>query len=256
MIAGIVIKGSGYVQMLLRAIGPSLKDFGVAAPVKDPVITLFRGSQSIAQNNNWASSDNASSISSTSNLVGAFPLSSNSKDAALLLKVPTGAYTAHITGVSGSTGTALVEIYNSDKVLGLTSTANFSSISMRGEVSVGNDVIIAGFVVSGEAPKRVLIRAIGPELRKSNISNALVDPILQLYQTKNGNSFQIAFNNNWSADANTISATSSKIGIQKLDPNSRSSAMVVWLEPGIYTAHGISANSSRGITLVEIHEVP
>ncbi len=256
MIAGIVVGGTGYKQILVRAIGPSLAGLGVANPISDPFITLYQGSTAIAQNNNWSVTNNPSLISSTANLVGAFPLSSGSKDSALFLELPTGAYTAHITNVNGFTGTALLEAYDVDEASGRTSTASISSISMRGEVSTGDNVIIAGFVVSGTDPIPLLIRAVGPELANYNISNALADPLLKLYQTANGETFQIAHNDNWSVDANTIATVSTQIGVSPLNSNSKSAAMVVWLEPGIYTAHAASSNGAKGVALVEVYEAP
>src|SRR5438046_4984372 len=75
-------------------------------------------------------------------------------------------------------------------------TAKITYISTRGLVQTGNDVMIGGFIVQGTGPKKVIIRAIGPELMPPpyNIPNALADPTLELH---NATGALIASNNNW-----------------------------------------------------------
>jgi hypothetical protein len=97
--------------LLIRAIGPALAGFGVSGVLADPQITLFNNnSVAVDTNDNWSSS-NATPISAATTQVGAFPLSNGSKDAALLVTLGNGAYTAQISGVGGTAGVALVEVY-------------------------------------------------------------------------------------------------------------------------------------------------
>jgi hypothetical protein len=167
-----------------------------------------------------------------------------------------GAYTAHITGANGTTGAALVETYDVDEAFNLTSTSSLTGISLRGEISTGSDVVIAGFVITGNAPKHMLIRAIGPELAQDNVSGTLNDPLLKLYQNISGEAFEIAANDNWGTDASQITTVSHQMGISELNEGSESAAMVLWLEPGVYTAHAASSDGSRGVALVEVYEAP
>ncbi|MFY9925477.1 MAG: hypothetical protein WAK51_13435 [Opitutaceae bacterium] len=109
LIAGFVIGGSTARTVLVRASGPALVPFGVAGTLPDPELQLFSGSTLLASNNGWGGT---AEVSSTASSVGAFGWSSpTSNDSALLLTLPPGAYTAQVSGASGDTGVALVEIY-------------------------------------------------------------------------------------------------------------------------------------------------
>lgn len=111
LVPGFVIDGQGSLQMLIRAVGPGLSPFGVTDLLADPVLTVFRESTAIATNDNWSGVNNAAEIASASAAVGAFNLTSGSRDAVLLLTLPAGSYTAVVSGAGDTTGTALVELY-------------------------------------------------------------------------------------------------------------------------------------------------
>ncbi|MEI7552145.1 MAG: DUF1566 domain-containing protein [Verrucomicrobiota bacterium] len=111
LIPGFVVSGPDAQQILLRAVGPSLANFGVSGPLADPTLTLYRGTEVLATNDNWSSAANAGAIAATGTAVGAFPLPAGSKDAAVLVSLSAGAYTAVVSGVGNTTGIALVELY-------------------------------------------------------------------------------------------------------------------------------------------------
>ncbi len=111
LIPGFVIGGTGALRLLVRAIGPGLANFNLSGVLADPTLTLYSGATVLATNDNWSSAANATEIAATAAAVGAFALTSGSKDAALLVTLPPGAYTAVVSGVANSTGTALVELY-------------------------------------------------------------------------------------------------------------------------------------------------
>ena len=111
LIPGFVIAGSGTVQVLVRAVGPGLAAFNVPDTLADPQITLYSGSTILASNQGWGSASNVAAIATAAAQVGAFALSSGSKDSALLVSLSAGSYTAIISGVTGTTGTVLVEVY-------------------------------------------------------------------------------------------------------------------------------------------------
>ncbi len=94
-----MISGTGSVRLLIRAVGPGLAGFGVQGALADPTVTLYRGSTVLATNDNWSSAANASEISSAATAVGAFALTSGSRDAAILTSLPAGSYTAVVSGV-------------------------------------------------------------------------------------------------------------------------------------------------------------
>lgn len=111
LIPGFVIGGSGSLRLLIRAVGPSLGQFGVPDVLADPTLTLFSGQSAIASNDSWSAGANAVEIATAASTVGAFALPSGSRDAALLMTLAPGSYTAQIRGVADTTGTALVELY-------------------------------------------------------------------------------------------------------------------------------------------------
>ena len=126
--------------------------------------------------------------------------------------------------------------------------ATFLNISTRATVQSGDRVSIGGFIISGNAPKRVVLRAIGPSLGSRGVSNALQDPILTL---NDSNSNVIAENDNWrdSQDQGAIEASS----IAPTDD--REAAIIRTLDPGAYTAVVTGKNGEQGVGLVEIYDV-
>jgi hypothetical protein len=110
LIAGFVIGGSTSRTVLIRASGPALIPFGVPGTLADPRLQLFSGSNVIASNFGWGGDP---AIESAASSVNAFSWAdSSSSDSAILVTLPPGAYTAQISGASGDTGVALVEVYD------------------------------------------------------------------------------------------------------------------------------------------------
>lgn len=110
MIAGFVLQ-EGPRRVLIRGVGPTLGGFGVSGALVDPVITLFQEQTAVETNDNWGQASNAADIRATATAVGAFALAEGGADAALLLELPAGAYTVHLSGKAGSSGVALIEVY-------------------------------------------------------------------------------------------------------------------------------------------------
>lgn len=111
LIPGFVVGGAGTMRLLIRAVGPTLAGFGVTGALADPTVTLYRDGRAVWTNDNWSISDQATEIANVSAAVGAFALGAASKDAAMIVTVTPGAYSAVVSGVGGTTGTALVELY-------------------------------------------------------------------------------------------------------------------------------------------------
>ena len=106
---GFVIGGSTAKTMLVRAIGPGLAVFGVPGTIGDPKVELFNDSgKTLATNDNWGGT---TALSNAFSDTGAFSLPPTSNDAALLITLPPGNYTATVSVSTGSTGLALVEVY-------------------------------------------------------------------------------------------------------------------------------------------------
>jgi hypothetical protein len=109
LIAGFAIGGSTSRTMLIRASGPALVPFGVPGTLPDPQLGLYSGSTLLDGNSGWGGN---ADIASAAAAVGAFAWSNpSSNDSAILVTLPPGAYTAQVSGASGDTGVALVEVY-------------------------------------------------------------------------------------------------------------------------------------------------
>jgi len=121
------------------------------------------------------------------------------------------------------------------------------NISTRVEALTGDQVPIGGFIVTGTDPKRVILRAIGPSLASTGISNPLADPVMELHAS---DSSLITSNDNWRVpDEANIEATG-------LAPtNDLESAIVTTLDPGSYTAVVSGKNGGTGVSLVEAYDL-
>jgi hypothetical protein len=218
----------------------------LANALPNPTIKIYQGSNLIAQNDDW-NKDDAAEITR----LGAFAFSAGSKDAALLTTLAPGSYTAQIADPSGTgTGVALAEIYDAS----INPNADFQrlvNISSRGRVTPDDGVLIGGFVVTGNSPKTLLIRGIGPALTNFGIAGALADPALTIYQ----DSKAIATNEGW-ANSAAITTAAIQTGAFTLPSGSKDAAELLTLNPGAYTAQIKSAkNASSGVALIEIYEV-
>jgi hypothetical protein len=250
LICGVVITGTESKRVLVRAVGPALTGFGVAGALTNPSLKIYNSEgQAILDNDDWIGAQTAASFAQT----GAFNLPEGSKDAALVTTLAPGAYTLHILS-SGPGGVALAEIYDAS----VNPNAEFQrllNISTRGEAGIGENVLIGGFVVTGNAPVKVLIRGTGPALAAFGVPGVLVDPRLRVYR----DNVLIAENDNWSADAIEANATAQAAldtGAFALSSGSKDAAMILTLAPGAYTAQVSSPDGvSTGNALVEIYEI-
>lgn len=259
VVAGFVVTGNASKQILIRAVGPGLAGLGVRDALAQPVLVLRDSTgKTVAENDGWK---NLSIISAAGDLVGAFKLAQGSRDAALLVSLAPGAYTAQVT--ANGNGIVLVEVY--DTVSGTQlSTEQIVNISTRGYVGTGDDVLVAGFVVTGGAPKRVLIRGIGPALAAFGVPGVLQDPVLKVYPAGGNN--PIAQNDNWETPqpigtqvpttAAQITAASTSTGAFPLSAGGKDAAIIVSLAPGNYSAVVSGLNNGTGAGLVEVYELP
>jgi len=249
MIAGLIISGSEPKQVLIRASGPGLTQFGITGVLDDPILVLYSGGTQIGQNDDWAT--DADHIEAAAKRVNAFAWTRGSKDAALLVTLPPGAYTAHVTGKNGTTGTALIEAYEADET---PTSGHFVNISTRAEVRTDGDVMIAGFIVGGTASKRVLIRASGPALADFGLPGTLADPVLSVMDSSQ---HQVAQNDDWGTDDQpSIDTAVAQTGAFAWKRGSKDAAVVLTLPPGAYTAIVRGKNNTMGLALIEVYETP
>ena len=163
----------------------------------------------------------------------------------------------YLTIVSDDTGgdVAYAATFNGEEDIYYVRVAPLASqllnISTRALVQTGEQVLIGGFIITGNEPKTLIIRGVGPSLTGFGVSGALADPTLELHQ---GNTI-LATNDNWKtrADGNSQEAEVEATGLPPT--NDLESAIVATLEPGGYTAILAGANSGTGVGLVEIYDV-
>jgi len=253
LIMGFVFTGSGAKAALVRGVGPGLPA-EVDARLADPQVDLFAlrsgAWERVATNDNWG---DTSELATAFAQLGCGPLAPGSADAALLGTLADNVYTAHISGVGGTTGVALAEVYDgvvSDKARRL------SALSLRNQVGTGGEILIAGFVIAGGPPLKVIVRGVGPALA-STVPGHLTDPFLRVYKYDSvASAWAITGeNDNWDGTAET-SAAFEAVGMSALTAGSKDAALVLTLEPGIYTAQLSGVGGTTGVGLVEIYELP
>jgi hypothetical protein len=157
-------------------------------------------------------------------------------------------------GRNNTTGVALVEVY----VLSPRTASILANISTRSFVQAGDNVMIGGFIVQGARPKRVIIRAIGPDLGAPpyNVPNALADPTLELHD---GTGALIASNDNWQhtiiGGIITHGQVQEIINSGYAPSNPSDSAIIADLPPGNYTAIVRGVNNTTGVGLAEVYDL-
>jgi hypothetical protein len=235
LIGGLIVSGTHPKPILLRGIGPSL---ALGGKLADPVLELHDSAGDvIASNDNWQSNSNQQEIVDTG-LAPNDPL-----EAALLLTLDPGAYTAIVRGANGGTGIALVDAYDRD----VTTDSVFGNISTRGLVQSGDNVMIGGFIILGSLDETVLVRAIGPSLSDLGVDGALEDPLVELHDS---NGDVLMTNDNW---RDTQEAEIEGTGLEPSDD--AESAILSTLAPGGYTAIVRGVGNTGGVALVEVYRL-
>ena len=251
LIVGVGVGGAGTIATkpaLFRAVGPTLSAFGVGGALADSIITAYQGSTQIAQKDDWGGGFDFSAV-------GAFALSGAApRDAAIFnVSVPIGSYSLQITGKNNATGIALAEIYDATPSAQFTgSTPRLVNVSARTQVGTGDNILIAGFVVGGTTPVRVLVRAVGPTLGAFGVGGALADPKLEIYS----GATKTAENDNWGGTAELKAAFGSVAAFALTADTSRDAALIATLPPGSYTAQISGVGNTTGVALVEVYELP
>ena len=288
LIGGFIIQGTVPKTVLIRARGPSMSGapFSIPGTLADPFLQIFSGQSLIAQNNNWQSSDPVcasagftcgapTEISAT----GLDPCRPNpgqsvsppgcGQEAAILITLPPGAYTAMESGIGGATGIGLIEVFEVD---GGANSSKLVNISTRGRVDSGDNVMIGGFIVEGSSPETVLIRARGPSMSGAPflLPGTLANPFVQLFS----GSTVIAQNDDWQTSdplcgsMGFVCGGASEIAATGLDPCvanpgqttppvgcGQESAILITLPPGGYTAILSGLGGGTGVGLIEVFKI-
>ena len=239
MISGFVISGPTNKTVAITATGPSLAAYGVTNPLGDPHLTLVRQSDGVvvATNDSWQAAPNRLAMEWT----GYAPKQIN--EAAILISLAPGAYTAIVSGSGGTTGVAVVAVYELAQA-----DVPLINLSTRGQVRAGTEVMISGFVVAPGAPKTVAIVGAGPSLAAFGVTAPLSNPTLTLVRSSDQS--VVATNDDW------VSAPyAAQLG--GLAPaDALESAILVTLDPGAYTAVLSGVGGATGMGLIAVYAVP
>jgi hypothetical protein len=255
MIGGFIVQGTGPKRVIIRAIGPELTQYGILDFLANPRLELHNGTGAlIASNDDWQTTIIGGII--TTNQVSDIQNSGHAptaaSESAIIAELQPGNYTAIVPGVNNTAGVALVEVYD----LSPGASSSLGNISTRSFVQTGEHVMIGGFVVQGTGAKRVIIRAIGPELTQYGITDFLANPRLELH---NGSGALIASNDDWQTTIIGGIITSNQVSdIQNSGhaPTAASeSAIIANLQPGNYSAIVPGVNNTAGVALVEVYDL-
>ncbi|MEY2511744.1 MAG: hypothetical protein QOE26_2507 [Verrucomicrobiota bacterium] len=237
LIGGFIITGTQPKKVIVRAIGPSLPFVG---KLENPTLELHDGTGALlASNDDWMNSSPADKQA----IIDSGIPPANDLESAIVRTLPANGagYTAIVRGANNTTGIGVVEAYDLDRTI----DSKLANISTRGLVQTGDNVLIAGTIVTGAAPQMVIIRAIGPSLP---FAGKLADPTLEL---RDGNGGLLQANDNWKDSPYKQTIIDSGIP----PTNDLESAIIAGL-PGNganYTAIVRGANNGTGIGLVEVY---
>ncbi|MDE1874992.1 MAG: hypothetical protein KGH68_02915 [Patescibacteria group bacterium] len=264
-IVGISVSGLGAStqQLLIRAMGPSLAQFGVPGAIQNSLLTLYQGQTVLDANADW--STDANSLAAAASTVGAFGFTKGLDDAAMLKSFTNGTYTAQFTPGAGVDGIGLLEVYSVSNVTSPHTSAGLANLSMRGPTGPGAAVFTMGFVI-GNAPLPVLIRGIGPSLTQFGVPGAASDTTITLFEEYQGNTYALVpdgkgwfvwklnstlepgevTDDDWAngPTSNLVKAYGAALGAFALDPASKDAAIELTLPPGAYTLQIRSKNAS------------
>ena len=238
LIGGFIVGGAASKDVLVRALGPSLADDGIAMPLADPTLELHDSTGAlILANDNWKDTQQQQ-------IEGTGIPPEDDLESAILATLTPGAYTVVVRGNNGGTGTALVEIYD----LAPDGESTLSNLSTRGFVDAANP-LIGGFIAggSGTGDSQIVARALGPDLAAQGITNPLPDPLLEL---RDVNGALVLSNDDYVAGSDSIIAVD---GLEPGDP--LDAALRATLAPGPYTALVFAKESDSGIALVELYDL-
>jgi len=234
-IGGFIVEGPDAKKIVLRGLGPSLAQSGIADPILDPRLKLFDADGNVlAVNEGWTSEHDE--------LMATGLAPAHERDSAMVATLTPGAYTVILESSSQSPGIGLFELYDLAPL-----NSETKNLSTRGRVGTGSHSMIAGLTIGGDRASRVIVRAMGPSLANSGVVDPLLDPVLELRAADGSLLFS---NDNWrSTDEESIVQS----GLPPSDD--REAAIIATLDPGSYTAIVQGAGDTVGNALVEVYRL-
>jgi hypothetical protein len=240
-IGGFIITGAVPKHVLLRAIGPSLTQFGIPNVLADPVLELHgQGTFATITNDNWRNDP----VQEAAIVATGIPPADNFESAIDVTLSP-GAYTAVVSGKDNTSGVSLVEVYDLDQ----SAASKLGNMSTRALVNTGNNIVIAGFILgSHSGDDRIVVRGIGPSLAQLGVPDALANPTLEL---RDSNGMLLVANDDWQDNP---AYAAELIGAGLAPSHQSESGIATTLPPGLYTALLAGLNNGTGVGLVEVYD--
>jgi sugar lactone lactonase YvrE len=250
LIAGFIATGTAPKKLVIRALGPSLSQFGIPTALMDPTLELHAANGSlIASNDSWKINDEThQSQQAAIQATGLAP--TDDRECVLTAELAPAQFTVVVRGKNNTTGVATVEVYDANQAV----DSRLSNISTRGVVGDGANVMIGGFVVgSGNGAAKVLLRALGPSLANFGLTGVLDDPDMSL---RDSNGTEIAYCSYWYLIAGGDDSYVKEIQATGLAPSEyREAAILTTLPNGSYTAIVSGHQGETGIGLVEVYDL-
>lgn len=251
LILGFVVAGASRspTTLLIRGTGPALEAFGITGRLPNPRLRLYEGSRLIEENDDWGGNREAIALGAR---LGAFAIpNAASKDAVIVPSaLSSGAFTVVLDDPQGLTGTALAEIY-ADPATPAIPSARLANLSSRSHLSARANPLVAGFVISGETARTVLVRGIGPGLAPFGVTNTQPVVDLALFDAQ-GRPLAEAMQH-----PGSTAAFFERVGAFAIDAGDiRNRAILMTLPPGAYTAQVRGVADTPGFAMIEVYEVP
>jgi hypothetical protein len=245
LIEGFIVQGpaGSTKKIMVRAIGPSLAQFGIADALANPTLEIHdQNNATVATNNDWKTTQLGGLITGDQfaeiNASGLAP--GNDLESAIIANLAPGSYTAIVRGAGNTVGTGVVDAFDLDAG----SAARLANIATRGLIQPGDKLMIAGFIVQNGSIKTV-VRAIGPSLSAFGIANALPDTTLQLRDQQGA---IVIENDDWkTSQQQELEST----GLQPT--NDLEAAVVATIPPGQYTAQVRGKGDASGVGVVQVY---
>jgi hypothetical protein len=240
LIAGVIVGGPEEKKVVVRALGPSLLASGLTDVLSNPVLALYDSSGAVvAANDDWKD------YQENEIRAAGLPLTHDLESAIIATIRPSETYTAVVQGNGGGSGIAVVEAYAVDP----SSYSQLLNISTRALVSSNDGVLIGGLIAgAGAGSNSVLVRALGPSLKKGGVVGPLLDPLLELRDENGG---LLGTNDDWKQ---TQMAEIIDTGLAPTED--AEAAFLTILPPGKATVVVRGKNESVGVGLVEIYDIP
>jgi hypothetical protein len=255
VIGGFIVQGTDQKRVIVRAIGPELTQYGVPDVLTNPTLELHDSTGAlIASNDNWRHTVIGGIIMSDQvrDIRNSGHAPTDGRESAIIADLPPGNYTAIVRGVNDTMGVGLVEVYD----LNPGSNSILGNISTRSYVQTDDNVMIGGFIVTGTQPKRVILRAIGPELSQYGVPTPLPDPTLELHDSTGA---LIGSNDDWQHTIVGGVITNDQVrdirNSGHAPTDGRESAIIATLQPGNYTGVVRGKNIITGVALAEVYDL-